>query len=114
MKIWKENIKLTKGAIKGLCEVRESTDGETERARKKGINYMPISHGFVNLFQDGKFVGVCGSNYAAKHKLTVNDTNEIKKFTKFLRLLGKRKKEIGSDSFNNAKVMDECYKEIYK
>lgn len=63
MKIWPIVIKIPKW---GLCEVRETTDRETQKANEKNINYAPRSHGFVNLFQDDVFLGWCGIAFAKR------------------------------------------------
>lgn len=69
MKIWPINVKMTKW---GVCEVREMTDSECIKANRKNINWAPVSHGFVNLFQDDVFMGWCGRHFAfrrmVKHK----------------------------------------------
>jgi hypothetical protein len=62
MKIWKEKVKIPKF---GVCEVRELSDKEADFKGKP-----PISHGFVNLYKNGKHVGWCGRFYAEKHLIT--------------------------------------------
>jgi hypothetical protein len=51
----------------GICEIREFTDKECERMNRKGINWAPISMGFVNCFQADKFMGWCGVAFAKRH-----------------------------------------------
>ena len=61
MKTWK---KLAQIPDLGPCTVKELTDLEATRARRRGHNVMPISTGFVCLYQDDALVGVCGSDVA--------------------------------------------------
>jgi hypothetical protein len=63
MKTWPVASKMPKW---GLCEVREMTDRECTAACRKGINWAPRSHGFVNLFQRNVFRGWCGINFAKR------------------------------------------------
>jgi hypothetical protein len=81
MKIWPVNVKLPKW---GICEVRETTDRETSKANKRGLNYAPRSQGFVNLFQDNIFVGWCGVHYAYRKMFNCDRSN----LPKYLRELG--------------------------
>lgn len=62
MKTWKQPVDLPG---MGLCTVKELTDRDATRERRKGVNAMPISTGFVCLYRDDVFVGTCGSYYAA-------------------------------------------------
>jgi hypothetical protein len=71
MKVWPVKINDPKY---GECEIRESTDKETLAANRRGLNYAPRSHGFVNLFQRGKFVAWCGVAYAKR--LILNKHNQ--------------------------------------
>lgn len=63
MKIWPICVKIPKW---GICEVIETTDKETSLANKRNLNYAPRSQGFVNLFQDGVFLGWCGIAFAKR------------------------------------------------
>lgn len=81
MKTWPVKTKIPKW---GICEVREMTDRECSRANKKNINWAPISHGFVNLFQNNVFVGWCGVHFAFRRMLKCDK----KKLPKYLREVG--------------------------
>ena len=62
MRKWKKAVKI-KGQI---YEVREHTDKECEKTRTDNQFLAPISHGFVCLYQDGKYKRWCGVRYAEK------------------------------------------------
>jgi hypothetical protein len=67
MKTWKQLAHIKE--FGGLVTVREHTDLECTRARARGgpdRNLAPRSHGFVNCYRDGAFVGWCGVHYAEK------------------------------------------------
>ncbi len=55
MKIWKEKCFIPKY---GICEVREASDKEAKN------KIAPFSHGFVNLYQNNKWIDFCGVFYA--------------------------------------------------
>ena len=63
MKTWPVKVKMPRW---GICQVKEMTDRECERANGKGINWAPRPHGFVNLFQRNKFTGWCGMAFAKR------------------------------------------------
>lgn len=59
MKIWKQKVKIPKI---GVCVIKEFEDHETNDS-----SMLPISMGFVNLYQNKKHIGWCGRFYAKKH-----------------------------------------------
>jgi hypothetical protein len=61
MKTWKQQAQIP-GV--GLCTVKELTDLDATRGRRQNLKVMPISTGFVCLYINEQFVGVCGSAYA--------------------------------------------------
>ena len=63
MKAWKCKIYDEKF---GICTVKEASDDECMENNK----YAPISHGFVNLFKNGKFIDWCGVNFASDRIIT--------------------------------------------
>jgi hypothetical protein len=81
MRIWSQKIKDPQF---GVCEVREMTDREVCNANKKNINWAPKSHGFVNLFKNGKFIAWCGCLYAEEHIIKTKQTK--KQMSKYLTL----------------------------
>jgi len=68
MRKWKQQISTKKY---GVCNVVEHTDRECSSSRNKGVHLAPSSHGFVNLYKDGKFVAWCGIFYAEKHLVEI-------------------------------------------
>ena len=60
MKIWPVKVKMPRW---GICEVRQMTDRECNRFTN---NFTPRSHGLVNLFQDGVYMGWCGIAFAKR------------------------------------------------
>jgi len=58
MKTWKKKIRLPK---LGVCIVKEASDKESNG------KIAPVSHGFVNLYQNRKWVAWCGTFYAERH-----------------------------------------------
>jgi hypothetical protein len=62
MKIWKHKVLIDNQKF----DVVEHTDKECERPRTDGTHLAPISHGFVCLYQKGKYKQWCGVNFAEK------------------------------------------------
>ena len=60
MKTWPAKVKMPRW---GICEVRQMTDRECNRYTN---NYAPRSMGWVNLFQDGEYMGWCGMAFAKR------------------------------------------------
>ena len=62
MKKWPHKVKIDNL----IYQVREHTDEECQKPRKDGLSLAPISHGFVCLYLNNKYVKWCGSFYAEK------------------------------------------------
>lgn len=63
MKTWREKVDVPKF---GICTVKEASDKEST-----GM-IAPVSHGFVNLYKNRKWVAWCGMFYAARHIIKKN------------------------------------------
>lgn len=67
MKTWKEKVKIN-GKI---YTVKEATDKE---CAKKGSRLAPISHSFVNLYnEENQLITFCGVHYAEERKLNASE-----------------------------------------
>jgi len=70
MKTWKNKIDVPKF---GICTVKEANDEEAN------YGVAPFSHGFVNLYKNGKKVGWCGTLYAKSHIIGKKNGHQTKK-----------------------------------
>jgi len=67
MNTWKEKVKIDRK----VYTVKEATDKECMKSEDR---LAPISHGFVNLYnEENQFITFCGVIYAREHRMTTSE-----------------------------------------